>query len=85
MRHPAAPTIIAILLGFLVIVILYHAFVDYGHHEGNPHPDDVPKKSVVQRLHGEDDDIGEGGDGKNKTNENNDSDADDGEVRPKDE
>ena len=54
MRHPAAPTIIAILLGFLAIVVLYHHFVNDGHHEGNPHPDDVPRKEEVQKQHGED-------------------------------
>jgi hypothetical protein len=46
MRHPAAPTLIAILLGFLLVVVLYHAFVNNDHHEGNPHPDDVPVKSA---------------------------------------
>jgi hypothetical protein len=56
MRHPAAPTIIVILLGFLVLVIVYHAFVRDGHHEGNPHPDDVPKKEDIHTLHGEEDD-----------------------------
>jgi hypothetical protein len=59
MRHPAAPTIIAILLGFLVAMILYHALVSDGHHEGNPHPDDVPKKDEVQRVFREFEDEGE--------------------------
>ncbi|KAF1996455.1 hypothetical protein P154DRAFT_443393 [Amniculicola lignicola CBS 123094] len=44
MRHPAAPTVIAILVGFLIMVILYHYFVPDGHHEGNPHPEDVPAR-----------------------------------------
>lgn len=48
MRHPAAPTIIAVLLGFLVLVVVYHALVSDGHHEGNPHPDDVPRKEIVE-------------------------------------
>ena len=53
MRHPAAPTIIAVLLGLLLFIIAYHMFVDDGHHEGNPHPDDVPKKEDVLKVHGE--------------------------------
>jgi hypothetical protein len=68
MRHPAAPTLIAILLGFLLVVILYHAFVNNGHHEGNPHPDDVPVNGMERRnneigeVGGEDgeDDSGDG-------------------------
>jgi hypothetical protein len=44
MRHPAAPTIIAILLGFLVFMVLWSRARSDGHHEGNPHPDDVPRK-----------------------------------------
>ena len=54
MRHPAAPTIIAILLGFLLLIIISNHFVGREHHEGNPHPDDVPKKEEVLRVHGED-------------------------------
>ncbi|KAF2125317.1 hypothetical protein P153DRAFT_299800 [Dothidotthia symphoricarpi CBS 119687] len=44
MRHPAAPTIIAVLLGFLVLIVLWSRIQGDGHHEGNPHPKDVPKK-----------------------------------------
>ncbi|KAF2192085.1 hypothetical protein K469DRAFT_555565 [Zopfia rhizophila CBS 207.26] len=60
MRHPAAPTLIALLLGFLVIVVIYHMCVSDGHHEGNPHPDDVPRKEEVLKLHGEEEDEGYG-------------------------
>lgn len=45
MRHPAAPTIIAVLLGFLLFMVLWSRARSDGHHEGNPHPDDVPRKS----------------------------------------
>jgi hypothetical protein len=44
MRHPAAPTIIAILLGFLAFMIFWSRVRDDGHHEGNPHPNDIPKR-----------------------------------------
>jgi hypothetical protein len=44
MRHPAAPTIIAVLLGFLVFMVLWSRVRSDDHHEGNPHPDDVPQK-----------------------------------------
>jgi hypothetical protein len=44
MRHPAAPTVIAILLGFLVFMVAWARWRGDGHHEGNPHPDDVPLK-----------------------------------------
>ncbi|KAI8933256.1 hypothetical protein NX059_009887 [Plenodomus lindquistii] len=44
MRHPAAPTVIALLLGFLVFMVLWSRVRSDGHHEGNPHPDDVPPK-----------------------------------------
>jgi hypothetical protein len=44
MRHPAAPTIIAILLGFLAFMILWSRIRGDGHHEGNPDPRDLPKK-----------------------------------------
>ncbi|KAF2111311.1 hypothetical protein BDV96DRAFT_500166 [Lophiotrema nucula] len=54
MRHPAAPTIIAILLGFLVLIVISNYFFGREHHEGNPHPDDVPRKEEVLGLHGED-------------------------------
>lgn len=44
MRHPAAPTVIAILLGFLAFMLLWSRVRSDGHHEGNPHPDDLPRK-----------------------------------------
>ncbi|KAF1363686.1 hypothetical protein EJ07DRAFT_102818 [Lizonia empirigonia] len=44
MRHPAAPTIIAVLLGFLACMILWGRLRGDGHHEGNPHPEDVPRR-----------------------------------------
>jgi hypothetical protein len=44
MRHPAAPTIIAVLLGFLAFMILWARLRGDGHHEGNPDPSDLPKK-----------------------------------------
>ena len=44
MRHPAAPVVIAVLLGFLFIVIFWSRARGDGHHEGNPHPNDVPRK-----------------------------------------
>jgi hypothetical protein len=47
MRHPAAPTIIAILLGFLVFMIVWARWRGDGHHEGNPHPNDVPVKKPL--------------------------------------
>ena len=53
MRHPAAPTVIAVLLGILAFFVLWGKVRGDGFHEGNPHPDDVPVKSGV----------GEGGDG----------------------
>jgi hypothetical protein len=45
MRHPAAPTIIAVLLGFLAFMVFWSRARSDGHHEGNPHPDDVPRKT----------------------------------------
>jgi hypothetical protein len=45
MRHPAAPTIIVVLLGFLAFMVLWSRARSDGHHEGNPHPDDVPRKT----------------------------------------
>lgn len=45
MRHPAAPTVIAILLGFLAFMVLWSRARSDGHHEGNPHPDNVPWKN----------------------------------------
>lgn len=53
MRHPAAPTIIAALLGLLVIVVVFHLLVDYGHHEGNPKKEDVPTRESMMKVHGE--------------------------------
>ncbi|KAF2685424.1 hypothetical protein K458DRAFT_300660 [Lentithecium fluviatile CBS 122367] len=47
MRHPAAPMVIAVLLGLLGVLMLWGKWRGDGHHEGNPHPDDVPKKSDV--------------------------------------
>jgi hypothetical protein len=44
MRHPAAPTIIAVLLGFLFFMVIWSRARGDGHHEGNPHPDDLPRK-----------------------------------------
>jgi hypothetical protein len=60
MRHPAAPTIIAILLGFLVIVVVFHYCVDYGHHEGNPRVEDLPKRVDEDEADGTDADGGVG-------------------------
>lgn len=45
MRHPAAPTIIAVLLGFLAFMLLWARWRRDGHHEGNPHPKDLPSKT----------------------------------------
>jgi hypothetical protein len=44
MRHPAAPTIIAVLLSFLAFMVLWGRLRDDGHHEGNPHPDALPER-----------------------------------------
>ncbi|USP72900.1 uncharacterized protein yc1106_00174 [Curvularia clavata] len=44
MRHPAAPTIIAVLLGFLAFMVFWSRARSDDHHEGNPHPDDIPRK-----------------------------------------
>jgi hypothetical protein len=49
MRHPAAPTIIAVLLGFLAFMVLWARWRGDGHHEGNPHPDDIPLKVSFRR------------------------------------
>lgn len=46
MRHPAAPTIIAVLLGFLFFMVLWSRARGDGHHEGNPHPNDIPRKDT---------------------------------------
>ncbi|KAF2023047.1 hypothetical protein EK21DRAFT_81706 [Setomelanomma holmii] len=45
MRHPAAPTVIAILLGFLIFMVVWARWRGDGHHEGNPHPDDLPRRA----------------------------------------
>lgn len=37
MRHPAAPTIIAVLLGFLAFMLMWARWRADGPHEGNPH------------------------------------------------
>jgi hypothetical protein len=39
MRHPAAPAVIAALLGFLLFMIVWARWRGDGHHEGNPRPD----------------------------------------------
>ncbi|KAH7135305.1 hypothetical protein B0J11DRAFT_425282 [Dendryphion nanum] len=57
MRHPAAPTIIAILIGFLIAVTAWNYFKADGHHEGNPHPDDVPPWKPEEEVETEDDTI----------------------------
>ncbi|KAF1954104.1 hypothetical protein CC80DRAFT_128003 [Byssothecium circinans] len=49
MRHPAAPVIVGVLLGLLGVFVLWGKLRGDGHHEGNPHPDDVPKKDEVLR------------------------------------
>lgn len=46
MRHPAAPTIIAVLLGFLAFMVLWGKLRGDGHHEGNPHPDALPHREA---------------------------------------
>jgi len=58
MRHPAAPQIVAVLLCLLAALYLWGKLLGGGHHEGNPHPDDVP-----QRAESEDEaeDVGGGG------------------------
>lgn len=53
MRHPAAPTIIAVLLGFLAFMVLWGRLRRDGHHEGNPHPEDVPRRKGEEREEGE--------------------------------
>ncbi|KAF1969388.1 hypothetical protein BU23DRAFT_477126 [Bimuria novae-zelandiae CBS 107.79] len=42
MRHPAAPTLIAVLLGIMAFFVLWGKVSGGEYHEGNPHPDDVP-------------------------------------------
>lgn len=53
MRHPAAPTLIAFLLGLLAVFLLWGKLRADGHHEGNPHPDDVPPGIVQGDIDGE--------------------------------
>lgn len=53
MRHPAAPAIVAVLLGLLAVLMLWGKLRGDGHHEGNPDPKDVPRKNEVLRMHGE--------------------------------
>jgi hypothetical protein len=53
MRHPAAPAVVAVLLGLLGALMLWGKWRDDGHHEGNPHPDDVPKRVDVLESGGE--------------------------------
>lgn len=50
MRHPAAPTIIAILLGFLGFMIIWGKIRSDGHHEGNPHPADLPVRKEEEGV-----------------------------------
>lgn len=61
MRHPAAPTIIAVLLGFLAFMVLWGRLRSDGHHEGNPHPDALPRREA--RREGELEERGEEGKG----------------------
>ncbi|KAF1918666.1 hypothetical protein BDU57DRAFT_408147, partial [Ampelomyces quisqualis] len=49
MRHPAAPTLIALLLGFLAFMVLWARWRGDGYHEGNPHPHDVPPKNKLPK------------------------------------
>ncbi|EUC34841.1 hypothetical protein COCCADRAFT_92305 [Bipolaris zeicola 26-R-13] len=50
MRHPAAPTIIAVLLGFLFFMVVWSRVRADDHHEGNPHPDDIPRKKEKEEV-----------------------------------
>jgi hypothetical protein len=50
MRHPAAPVVVALLLGLLGVLMLWGKWRGDGHHEGNPHPDDVPKKGDGEKA-----------------------------------
>jgi len=54
MRHPAAPTIITVLIGLLFAIIIWSKWRSDEPHEGDPHPDDVPTKTD------EEDDISDG-------------------------
>ncbi|KAF2826726.1 hypothetical protein CC86DRAFT_19989 [Ophiobolus disseminans] len=47
MRHPVAPTVIAVLLGFLVFMLVWARWRGDGHHEGNPQND--PSKNSGQK------------------------------------
>lgn len=42
MRHPAAPTVVAFLLGLLAFLVLWGRIRGGGYHEGNPGPGDFP-------------------------------------------
>lgn len=42
MRHPYAAEIIALILGVLGVLWVWGLIAGGGHHEGNPHPDEVP-------------------------------------------
>ena len=53
MRHPAAPTIIAALLGFLVFMLMWAWWRADGHHEGNPDVSTVPRKRTVESSSGD--------------------------------
>lgn len=52
MRHPAAPTIIGVLLGFLAFMVVWARWRGDGHHEGNPHPDEIQKKREESKGEG---------------------------------
>ena len=58
MRHPAAPTIIAVLLSFLAFMVFWSRIRGDGHHEGNPHPNDIPKKKEEEEEEEEEDKYG---------------------------
>ena len=55
MRHPAAPTILTALLALLLAVLLWNRWRGEGgqHHEGNPHPNDVPEPVYEEGSEGE--------------------------------
>jgi hypothetical protein len=60
MRHPAAPAVIAFLLGLLAFFVLWGKVRGDGHHEGNPHPDDLPLKAWeedVNEVEGEEEEM----------------------------
>jgi hypothetical protein len=45
--------IIAVLLGCLVVVVVFHVLVDSGHHEGNPRKEDVPSRELMMKTYEE--------------------------------